>query len=174
MTRENVDLGIKVVTLAVALFGVGKYFLDQAAAGRAERKSRALDFVAAYAGDDLVATRVALYDFWRNHSEFVGFAQADGVSERAYGMFVRAALAEPEQSQPLQEALFRLANFYEQVGYCRASELCDAAILDRYFCGRIRAEWVAYAPFFARMGAATGYAEFGQAIGEYAAQCSAS
>lgn len=173
MTRENIELGIKIVTVAVALFGVWKFFADRADAESLERNSRSLNFIEAYASSELAGARRVLFEFWTDNSAFLENLHANGADERTYSIFARVALREYERSAELQEALFRVANFYDQVWHCRSAKVCEPAVLDTYFCTRASLQSSAYTPFFAELGRSSGYEDFGEGLLQYSQSCSA-
>ena len=99
-------------------------------------------------------------DFWHGHPEFVAHAMTGAISKPAYDRFVAATFGANPQSDPdraeTAEALFRILVFYDEVSFCRAGGICDAEILDAYFCRYVVRHAQVYGPFYAIMSAETG------------------
>ena len=172
MTRADVQFGLKIVATLIALFGVGKYFADRAAAVEGERRAKSLGYIEAYAGPEMVKTRDILFQFWKRNEEYLAHIEARGTTTRAYAQFARVALEEDRKTDDLQGALFRLANFYDQVWHCRHGDLCNHDMLDDYFCGRVNLQAVAYGPFLDVLGRRSGFDSFGSSLEHLNTSCS--
>jgi hypothetical protein len=171
MSRDDIELGLKIVTVAVAIFGVLKYFSDRASTAEAERNARSLAYLEAYASPEMVGARQVLFDFWGENRDFVSHMRSEGIDARGYALFAQVSLNEYGGAKELQAALFKLANHYDQIWHCRTAGLCAPEVLDSYFCERAVLQSAAYAPFLADLGRASGYETLGEGLVNYGAIC---
>lgn len=169
--RENVELALKFVGAAIAVFGVWKFFSDRDLAVEAEKRSKALSYIEAYGNAEMIETRNVLFDFWKGNDTFVDHMRANLVSDRTYVLFARVTLDEYPETEAFQAAVYRLANFYEQVWHCRIAELCNPEMLDDYFCDRVTLQAGAYQPFLTELSNRSGYESFGSTLGDFQTSC---
>lgn len=168
---ENIELALKILAAAIAVLGVWKLFSDRALAVEAEKRAEALSYIEAYGSTEMIETRRVLFNFWKENGTFVDHMRAGQVSERTYVLFARVTIDDYPETDAFQFAVYRLANFYEQVWHCRIADLCNPDMLDDYFCDRVTLQAGAYQPFLDEPSRRTGYESFGSAFGDFQASC---
>ncbi|WP_299772516.1 hypothetical protein [uncultured Tateyamaria sp.] len=169
--RQNIELALKILAAAIAVFGVWKFFSDRALAVEAERRATALSYIEAYGSAEMIETRNVLFNFWKENDTFVDYMRAELVSERTYALFASVTIDEHPDTEAFQTAIYRLVNFYEQVWHCRTADLCDPSMLDEYFCDRVTLQAAAYQPFLDELGSRSGYESFGSSLGDFRVSC---
>lgn len=167
----SLDHLLKVLTLVAAMAGVGRYFYDKVESADHERRARAISYIERYADATMLEARQMLYEFWVVQPDLVQVLRAEEISARSYRSMLQASVFRHNADLPIQKALLQLDSFYSQLSYCRSGELCDAGILDAYFCRSARKDAVAYAPFFARLHDRSGDLQLGSGLAEFAAAC---
>lgn len=168
---ERIDFGLKFVATAIACFGIWKFFADRNAQAYAEAKDRSLGYIARFADTDVIAARENLMGFWREHPDFVSHVAAGAISEPAYERFVGATFGAAPERAEMTEALFRTLVLYDEIAFCRAGGICDAEILDAYFCRYVVRHAQVYGPFYAIMSRETGTAGIDQQLRAFAEAC---
>ena len=173
--NDRIDLGLKLVATAIACFGVWKFFADRSAQAYAEAKDRSLGYISRFADQDIVGARGVLMDFWRAHPDFVSHAMSGKISRPAYERFVGATFGATGAAERAEttEALFRILVFYDEVAFCRQGGICDAEILDAYFCRYVVRQAQVYGPFYAIMSTEIGTAGIDEQLQKFAALCQA-
>lgn len=159
------------LTAVLALFGVGQYFYDTAAARVNDKKERSISYIEQYAESDLLSAREKLADFWSEQPELVGIFRIETISRRSYGALLSASVFRTSKDVPIQQALLQLDNFFTQVGFCRSSGLCNPELLDSYFCDTAQKYAFVYEPFFDRISERTGDTSIGKEISNYSVAC---
>lgn len=165
------DSVAKVVTLVIAVFGVAQYVYDRVDARASDKKSRSISYIEQYANADMLAARHALAEFWAGQGDLVGIFRNTSVSERAYEALLDASVFRSGKDGDIQRALLQVDSFYTQVGFCRSSGLCEAGLLDDYFCETARKYAFVYGPFFDRISDKTGDSGVGRELSAYAGEC---
>lgn len=169
--RGNLELALKFLGATIAIFGVWKFFSDRDLAVEADKRGKALAYIEAYGNAEMIETRKTLFDFWKENDTFVDHMRAELVSDRTYVLFARVTLDEYPETDALQAAVYRLANFYEQVWHCHIAGLCNPDMLNEYFCDRVTLQAGAYQPFLNELSSRTGYEKFGSALGDFQRYC---
>jgi hypothetical protein len=170
-TSERVDLTLKLLATAVAIFGVWKFFADRSAAELADARARSLSYIERFAADEMVEARADLADFWRSYPELAAWVREGQLTEREYVNFVATAYPAYGDRAAVDAALFRILVFFDEVAYCRDAGLCDVAILDSYFCGHAVRQARVYGPFYERMSAEIGARRMDAGLQDLAAHC---
>ncbi|WP_143534488.1 hypothetical protein [Roseovarius albus] len=165
------DSMAKVVTLVIAVFGVAQYVYDRVDARASGKKSRSISYIEQYANADMLEARHALAEFWAGQGDLVGIFRNTSVSERAYEALLDASVFRAGRDADIQRALLQVDSFYTQVGFCRSSGLCEAGLLDDYFCETARKYAFVYGPFFDRISDKTGDSGVGRELSAYAVEC---
>ncbi len=174
MTQDRkylLDLGLKLLAGAVALFGVWKYFADIEHERRIDARGRALEMIERYGAAEMREARRALFEFWVSRPEIVAYLEAGPVSARAYGNFIRAAFAEQGAGPDLNRALYRVSGFFDELHFCIESEVCDRDIALRYFCPAATRLDPLYAPVIEGLRLRSGYDAYGAGLSETARSC---
>jgi hypothetical protein len=165
---DRIDLGLKIVATAIPCFEVWKFFADRNAQSYAEAKDRSLGYIARFADAEILDARETLMDYWRQHPEFVSHVMTGAISEPAYDRFVAATFGAGPDRAETTEALFRTLVLYDEMAFCRAGGICDAGILDGYFCRYVVRHAQVYGPFYAIMSEETGTSGIDQQLQEFA------
>lgn len=76
-----------------------------------------------------------------------------------------------KSARPLLNAMYAISNFYDQVSFCRTSEVCDRTIIDEYFCERAKVFSETYGPISDTLGQISGVSDFGRGAKELAKSC---
>ncbi len=171
--RITLDDLTKMLGVAVAVIGVGKYFYDKAEAAAHEAQARAISYIEAYGSDPVLGAREALYGFWADQPELVKIFGTEALSERQYQAMLSASLFRSDKDVQIRAPLLLMDNFYSQMSFCAKAELCDRAILDSYFCEITQKNVVAYGPFYERVRGVTGDGGIGAEMAAFAALCPA-
>ncbi len=152
MTRvERIELSLKIIATLIAVFGIWKYFADQHSERVVAAQNRSLGYIERFGGSDLVAARSRLLAFWQDYPELVIATKAGGLTEPGYALAVDAVYTRHKNRKQMDEALFRMQVFLDELSFCRKSAACDAAILDGFFCEYVGRFSRSYAPFYARL-----------------------
>ncbi len=168
----NIELVIKIVTVLVAVFGVWKFFSDQAAAVRLAARGEALKVMRDYSSEQLIQARKALVDFWKANPQFISYVEeAKTLSSNEYTMFIARVLPAYDQFDQLQTAIFRINDYMDATYYCRQSKICDATLLDGFVCDKALEYSMTYGPFFDVMNRLIASRDFGQGARLYAEDC---
>lgn len=167
----RLDLALKIVATLIALFGVGKYFADRAHARDLAARDRALGYIERFGSAELVATRARLLGFWRDYPEVAAVVGTRGITQREFAMFVEATYPARADRAEIDDALFRMQVFLDEMSYCRASDVCDREILDGFFCNFAQRYAKAYGPFYARLARDIGAAPIDAGLQAFAAEC---
>jgi hypothetical protein len=169
---DRIDLALKLVATAIACFGVWKYFADRDAQAYAEAKDRSLGYIARFADADILQARETLMGFWRRQPDFVAHAMSGQISGPAYERFVAATFGTDRDRAEESQALFRTLVLYDEMAFCRSAGICDAGILDEYFCRYAVRHAQVYGPFYEIMAGETGTSNMDQKLQEFATACS--
>lgn len=169
--RTGVDYFLKILAMLIALFGVWKYFADKDAAVDAAAKAKSISYIHSYASGNMRDAREVLFSFWVSQDAFIDHVRSNKITHRDYENFVRFVLPRYENPKALQGALFSLANLYDQIIHCRESAICDAAILDDYFCPIVVQQQAQYGPFYEVLRADVASKDFGKSLERYAGFC---
>ena len=151
ITKDRVDLALKLIATLIAVFGIWKYFADRATAEQTAAKNRSLGYIERFAGKALVDARGRLLAFWKDYPEFAAVTNERSITQREYALFVNATYPNRSDRAQIDGALFQMQVFLDEVAYCRGSGVCDAAILDGFFCDYVQRFSTAYAPFYERL-----------------------
>ena len=146
--REKLELALKIVATFIAVFGIWKYFADREATVSAEAKSRALGYIERFGGEDMIAARSVLADYWRDYPEFTTFIDQNPLSERAFVNFVTSTYPQRSDKAAIDGALFRMRVFFDEIAFCREAGICDKPILDGFFCDYAMQHARIYGPFY--------------------------
>jgi hypothetical protein len=171
-TDKLADIGFKVFSIAALCFGGLRYFQERDAAVRTEALGRSLSYIEDYGSERYLKTRLTLHDFWSDHPELVQLLTRGGISERVYRAALSQEVFRTEDDRKIREALVLLDNFYSQVAFCHNTGLCDATILNQFFCPTAQSEAIAYMPFFERLAAKSGDTDLGRDLSEFSRHCS--
>ncbi|WP_162933021.1 hypothetical protein [Roseovarius sp. EL26] len=161
----------KVVTLTIAVFGVAQYVYDRVDARSNDKKSRSISYIEQYANADMLEARHTLADFWSRQQGLVGVFRNTSVTQRTYGALLDASVFRNDLDGGIQPALLKVDSFYTQVGFCRSSGLCEAKLLDAYFCETAQKYGFVYGPFYERISDRTGDTSVGRELQAYAGEC---
>lgn len=171
--RLSLDDLTKMLGVAVAVIGVGKYFYDKAEAAAHEAQARSISYIEAYGSDPVLSAREALYGFWADQPELVKIFGSEALSERQYNSMLSASLFRKNTDAQIRAPLLLMDNFYSQMSFCAKAGLCDREILDSYFCDVTAKNVVAYAPFYTRVREVTGDHGIGAEMAVFAEGCPA-
>lgn len=171
--KAQVEFALKIIATAIAVFGVWKYFDDRASSAQAARQAQSLGYIERFGADDLLAARTRLLQYWKDYPDFAAFAANNVMSPRAYANFINATYPNRPDRADVDRALFRIQVFFDEVAYCRASGVCDAPILDAFFCNYVTRYGVVYGPFFARLSSDIGAAPIDRNLQALATICTA-
>lgn len=168
---ESVELGLKVVGVAVAVFGVWKYFDTQKQFAHTSAKERSLSYIERFGTSEVIGPRRTLLRFWQEH-QGAGLAIRDGLmSNRGYRLFVAATYPASSRREETDDALFRLSVFLNEMAHCKATEICDAEILEAFFCDYATRFVPAYRPFYEVISNETGSAPLMSQIEVFTDEC---
>lgn len=146
--KDKIDVILKVIATIIAIFGVWKYFDGRSQAEIVAAQERSLGYVERFGDSTLVGARRQLLNFWQEYPQ-VGGAILDGtMTSNSYRMFVSRFYRSYPNRKDLDNALFRITVFFDELYYCRNSSVCDSSILDSYFCDYAERFSSAYAPFY--------------------------
>ena len=144
-------MGLKVATLLIAVFGVWKFFDERATSASSEAKARSLGYIERFADAEMIAARSRLLAFWQDYPKFAQFVRENSITEREYQNFVLATYPRRADRSGIDAALFRLQVFFDEVAFCRESEVCEKEILDGFFCTYATGYARIYGPFYSRL-----------------------
>ena len=167
----KLEISLKVVATAIAVFGVFTYFLDQSQTRAASEKSRSLAFVEKFASVDVVEARSRLLAYWREYPEFVSYSRANRLSSREYANFVRATYPAHDDRVDVDEALFRMQVFFDELSYCHFSGICDKGIIESYFCEYTIKFSNVYGTFYRLLAEEIGSKPLDQEVDRLSAHC---
>ncbi|WP_139836571.1 hypothetical protein, partial [Roseovarius aestuarii] len=131
---ERIELSLKIIATLIAIFGVWKYFADRHDERLVAAQNRSLGYIERFGGSDLVAARGRLLAFWQDYPELVAATKGGSLTEDGYALAVDAVYAAHENRKHVDDALFRMQVFLDEMSFCRSSAACDGDILDGFFC----------------------------------------
>jgi len=157
----------------VALLGVGGYFLDR----HGERQTRAdgvtLSYIERYAADPVLDARMVLYAFWLEQPDFLAHARTNPIPPAQYAYFVETRFREFSDADSLRRSLITLDNFFDEMLFCRADDVCNTDRLDSYFCPEIQRHAEIYGAFYAVIRTDLVEEGFGVGVSRLAEACAA-
>jgi hypothetical protein len=172
-TKDKIDLSLKVFAALVAAFGVWKYFEDRSEAARLTARAESLKVVRDFSSEAMLEARKALVQFWRSQPDFARYvAGADSMSANEYAMFVRRAVPAYAKFDAIEVALFQLNDYFDAAYHCRASEVCDAALLNDFLCTKAPVLFDVYGPFFQILNRQIASQDFGESLRAHVDLCS--
>jgi hypothetical protein len=85
--------------------------------------------------------------------------------------FVNATYPDRSDRAQIDRALFQMQVFLDELAYCRRSGVCNAQILDGFFCDFVQRFSTAYAPFCDRLSRDIGAAPIDASLRALSATC---
>jgi hypothetical protein len=154
--RENLEIILKIIGVAIAAFGVWKYFDSQTQAELVSSKERSLGYIERFGSLEVVAPRRTLLNFWQDHPGASAAIRDGLMTPRGYRLFVASAYPLSASRGETDDALFRLSVFFNEMSHCRSTGICDREILDSFFCEYAQRFVPAYLPFYQVVSQETG------------------
>lgn len=169
---SKLDLPLKIVATAIAIFGVWKYFEDRAESDRNRARNESLKIVREFSSSHNILARQALVKFWTSQKKFSVFiSSSDSITSNEYKNFVRRVFPNSAEYEIVQNALFRINDYFDSAYYCRVSGVCDAELIDSFLCSKAASLSRIYSPFFQILNRSISSSEFGQSLHRYADRC---
>ena len=147
----RIELSLKIIGTLIAIFGIWKYFADRHDERVVAAQNRSLGYIERFGGSGLVAARGRLLTFWQDYPELVAATKEGKLTEDGYAAAIDKVYAAHENRKHVDDALFRMQVFLDEMSFCRSSAACDPVILDGFFCEYTQRFSRAYAPFYARL-----------------------
>lgn len=170
--KDRVEVATKVLLTIVTFFGVWQYFADRADATRREARERTLSTIALSTGPVMLAARHQLYAYWASEPELIEFLRkAEAIGPNDYENFVRVTLPRSIHRDDLFNALNLISEVYTAAFFCRNSGVCDADLLDAYYCKRSHRYAVVYGPYFRAFNREVAGSDLGAALHDYVDAC---
>jgi hypothetical protein len=169
--KYAIELALKLVAAAIAIFGVARFFVDRAHERELAARGEALTMIERYGGAELRESREPLFDFWLARPEVVAHLEGNAISPRAYRSFLVMAFDSDQQSRALYSGVYTLSSFFDQAFFCFDSEVCDAEMMRRYFCPIAGSLDRLYGPVLGEIRERSGYDAFGSGIEGFARAC---
>ena len=142
LSKETLELVGKATALAAFLFTAGSYVFDLWSSRQADRYQASVALMERYRTDGIreAESKLQRQMLWY-HTEgrdpnnpqdypqpiFVGIANE---------VFFGDTGQESSARKPLLPDIFRITDFYGEVQFCEVNEICNAEIIDAYFCPR--------------------------------------
>jgi hypothetical protein len=168
--KYAIDLTLKLVAAAIAVFGVARFFIDRAHERELAARGEALAMIERYGGE-MRESREPLFDFWLARPEVVAHLEGNAISPRAYASFLVTAFDGDPQSRALYGAVYSLSTFFDQAYFCYDSAVCDAEMMRRYFCPIAGSLDRLYGPVLGAIRERSGYDAFGAGLEGFAGAC---
>ncbi|MEH6836032.1 MULTISPECIES: hypothetical protein [Falsihalocynthiibacter] len=169
--KKRFETAVTILTVIVALFGVGQYFYDTTSSRANSKKERSISYIQQYADSSLLGARQDLADFWVGQPDLVGVFRSKKMSSRSYAALLEVSVFRSSKDTIIRKPLLKIDNFFTQVGFCRSSGLCNPELLDAYFCDTARKYTFVYSPFFSKISELTGDTGIGHELARYAEFC---
>lgn len=167
----RLEISLKVMATSIAVFGVLTFFLDRSYTRAASEKNMSLSFIEKFASAGVVQARSRLLVYWQDYPELVSYSRANSFSLREYTNFVRATYPARDDRAVVDEALFRMQVFFDQLSYCYFSEICDNDIIEDYFCDYVMNFSNVYGAFYNVLAEEIGSKPLDQKVGRLSSQC---
>lgn len=145
-TEYRLDVFFKAAGLAIAIFGIAKYFNDLSLDRENQAKSRSISYLDKYNFGELSKSRKVLLNFWIGRPQFVVAAKSGLMSEDNYSALFLASLKSMPESEKVWGAIFDYSYYFSEVDYCISSNICDQKILEGALCSRVTAYFATYSP----------------------------
>ena len=159
---------LKITATCIALFGVWKYFADRKAATETGQKARSLGYIQRFGAPDIVGARTELLTFWQGYPEFAAFVGEKPITGRAFRNFVTATYPTHDRRSEIDRALFGMVLLFDEVAYCQNSGICDAGIVDGFFCPYVARYAQVYGPFYQTLSTDIAAAPIDRQLQEFA------
>lgn len=167
----RIDISLKVVATAIAVFGVLTFFLDRSQTRMTSEKNMSLSFIGKFASADVIKARNRLLVYWQDYPDFVEYSRANSFSPREYANFVRATYPSRDDRAAVDEALFRMQVFFDELSYCYFSSICDTDIIEDYFCDYVVMFSNVYGAFYGLLAEEIGSKPLDQKILRLSSHC---
>lgn len=171
LTKDRLDAFFKAAGLAIAIFGVGKYFYDLSVERENQAKARSIAYLDRYNFGELTDSRKALANFWLGRPQFVELAKSGLMSEDNYGAVFFASLNSMPGREEVWGSIFDFSYYFSEIDYCISSKLCDQEILAGALCNRVTAFRSTYLPALVTLSARLGDPEVLEGVERLEKKC---
>lgn len=154
--KDRLDAFFKAAGLAIAIFGVGKYFNDLSLERENQAKARSIAYLDRYNSGELTDSRKALVNFWLGRPQFVEVAMSGLMPEDNYRAVFFASLNSMPGREEVWGSIFDFSYYFSEIDHCISSGLCDQQILADALCNRIKAFHATYLPALSTLSVRVG------------------
>ncbi|MGR3759245.1 hypothetical protein ACUXV3_03835 [Roseobacteraceae bacterium NS-SX3] len=170
-TKDRLDTFFKAAGLAIALFGVGKYFYDLSIERGNQAKARSIAYLDRYNFGELTNSRKALANFWLGRPQFVEVAKSGLMPEDNYRAVFFASLNSMPDRENVWGSIFDFSYYFSEIDHCISSGLCDQQILVDALCSRVIAFHTTYFPALSTLSARVGDTEVLEGVERLKQKC---
>lgn len=147
-TKDSFEIGIKIIGLIIAGFGVWKYFDERAVEKETLSYERSLTYISRFNDKQFVTARQTLLGFWQQYPSVGEAIRENKITPNSYPMVITRIYGSSLNRNDIDGALFTMAAFFHEISHCRESSICNQEILDEFFCDYSKRFSMAYAPFY--------------------------
>ena len=169
--RANIELSLKIIATCIALFGVLKYFYDLSLDRDRAAKSAALARIERLGSGEIDDARSALFGFWVENAAAVAFLRDNPTTANAYASFLLPAFRQAQNADALHDAIYELAQHYDDVYFCLDSGVCDGPMIEAFYCPKVTVTQNVYSPTLAALKTQSGYSNFGWGLERLSERC---
>lgn len=135
-SASTVDQLLKFIAVASLCWGVWQYFDKQRTDTKKEVANAALSYISGFNNADLQSSYVGVGSFWRQKVDPV---LRSGVLSESDQLRIYKLVIQTKPEYPIYDAnVLRVLTHFDNVAFCTEAGLCDARIVERFYCEKIR------------------------------------
>ena len=129
-----IELWIKIVGVCVAIFGVTTYFVDRFDSRSNAAKSEVLQLVSEYYDGRTGNHRLVVFQFWRENELILRQINESALTDNEMVGVVHWSFMQADPDALIIESIYGISEFYDRVGLCVSTGVCDAEAASDAFC----------------------------------------
>lgn len=132
--RNAIDAASKIGGICLLIFYVAQYSVDIIRTNQRDARAASISYIQRFADSEILEARLALLAFWNERADLAQLAVRGAIPGESFGY---ALLAEMTREPETLAGLKRIGYFFDELYHCHSSGICNAAVVEEFFCPHV-------------------------------------